>query len=234
MSHDLFKPLGAIAEAAGATSGAAAEGASGDAGEEAGGGDMADNVTAIPSLCMACHETGMTRVLLTRIPFFRDVILMAFECEECGYRNSEVQSAEVQEKGCQFEATIRTARDLNRQLVKSDRAVVRIPELDFEIPAITQKGVFTTVEGLLSRAIDNLAAEQPLRRAVNAEMADKVDTFLVRLTALREGGVLPFTLLLDDPSGNSFLENLHAPRHDPDLKVSGGGLAVLTHGRCAP
>jgi zinc finger protein len=224
MSHDLFKPLGDIADAAGGGAGGAPA-ASGEAGGAEGVTDMTDNVTVIPSLCMACHETGVTRILLTRIPFFRDVILMAFECEECGYRNSEVQSAEVQEKGCLFEATVRTQRDLNRQLVKSDRAAVRIPELDFEIPAITQKGVFTTVEGLLSRAIDNLAAEQPLRRAVDADMADKVDAFLVRLTALREGGTLPFTLVLDDPSGNSFLENPLAPRHDPNLKVRphGGG-----------
>ena len=43
-----------------------------------------------------------------------------------------------------------------RQVVKSDSATVTIPELDFEIPAATQKGSITTVEGLLSDASDNL------------------------------------------------------------------------------
>ena len=43
-----------------------------------------------------------------------------------------------------------------RQVVKSDSATVTIPELDFEIPAATQKGSITTVEGLLSDASENL------------------------------------------------------------------------------
>lgn len=223
----MFKPIGTIADATGAAPAPASEGSiardGGEGSGEGAAGDMADNVMAIPSLCMACHETGVTRLLLTRIPFFRDVILMAFECEECGYRSSEVQPSEYQEKGCAFEVTVRSTADLNRQLVKSDRATVRVPEVDLEIPANTQKGVFTTVEGLLSRAVDNLSAEQPLRRSVDPDTADKVDAFLVKLCALRDGTALPFSLLLDDPSGNSFLENLHAPRHDPDMKVRGDG-----------
>ena len=40
-------------------------------------------------------------MLLTRIPFFKDVIIMSFECQHCGYTNNEVQSAgKVQDKGC--------------------------------------------------------------------------------------------------------------------------------------
>ena len=45
---------------------------------------------------------------------------------------------------------------LSRQIVKSDSATIRIPELDFEIPAATQKGTISTVEGLLSDAATNL------------------------------------------------------------------------------
>lgn len=32
------------------------------------------------------------------------------------------------------------AQDMNREVVKTDSATTRIPELDFEIPAFTQKG----------------------------------------------------------------------------------------------
>lgn len=31
-------------------------------------------------------------------------------------------------------------QDMNREVVKTDCATARIPELDFEIPAFTQKG----------------------------------------------------------------------------------------------
>ena len=52
---------------------------------------------------------------------------------------------------------------LNRMVVKSSSAVFRIPELDFEIPAGTQKGQVTTVESILSRTIENLRQDQPYR-----------------------------------------------------------------------
>ena len=49
-------------------------------------------VDNIDSLCMNCEEQGVTRLFLTRIPFFKEVVLMSFECPHCGYRNSEIQS----------------------------------------------------------------------------------------------------------------------------------------------
>jgi zinc finger protein len=41
---------------------------------------------------------------------------------------------------------------LRRQVVKSNTATVTVPELQFEIPPGTQKGVITTMEGLLTDA----------------------------------------------------------------------------------
>jgi zinc finger protein len=42
---------------------------------------------------------------------------------------------------------------------------------------------------------------------------------LTRLRSVKDGELLPFSLLMDDPSGNSFLENPFAPRHDPNLRM---------------
>lgn len=50
-------------------------------------------VQEIDSLCMRCEEQGVTRMLLTSIPFFREIIVMSFRCEHCGWQNNEVQSA---------------------------------------------------------------------------------------------------------------------------------------------
>ena len=38
---------------------------------------------------------------------------------------------------------------MSRQIVKSDKAAIRIPELDFEMPGVAQRGSLTTIEGLL-------------------------------------------------------------------------------------
>ena len=84
---------------------------------------------------------GTTRLLLTKIPFYKDVILMSFECEHCGHQNNEIQSGgKVEEKGIRIKLKAETEDDLNRTLVKSDFTSVTIPELDFEIPANSQKG----------------------------------------------------------------------------------------------
>ena len=47
----------------------------------------------IESLCLNCQENGETRMLLTKIPYFRDIIVMSFRCEHCGYTNTETQNA---------------------------------------------------------------------------------------------------------------------------------------------
>lgn len=52
----------------------------------------------------------MTRLLLTTIPFFREVIVSSFSCEHCGWNNTEVQSAgRIQDQGVRYTLTVRAA-----------------------------------------------------------------------------------------------------------------------------
>ncbi len=57
------------------------------------------------------------------------------------------------------------------QVVKSDTATAIVPELAFEIPADTQRGSITTVEGLLRDAAEALRALQPERTAADPAQA---------------------------------------------------------------
>ncbi|CAD6342631.1 unnamed protein product [Miscanthus lutarioriparius] len=179
----------------------------------------------IESLCMRCGENGITRLLLTLIPHFREVVLMAFECPHCGERNNEIQFAgQLQPKGCCYSLEVPSGQSeiLNRQVVKSDSATIKIPELDFEIPPEAQRGhafyfpfkmfyfaasllilyLVNQVEGIIMRAVDELQALQDERK----------------LRSLGSGEAA-FTFVLDDPAGNSFIENPHAPSSDPLLSV---------------
>lgn len=80
-------------------------------------------------------------MLLTKIPFYKDVVIMSFDCEHCGYQNNELQSGgKIAEQGIEITLIVKTHRDLNRQVVKSDYTSVKIPSLDFEIPSKSQKG----------------------------------------------------------------------------------------------
>ncbi|KFZ57184.1 Zinc finger protein ZPR1, partial [Antrostomus carolinensis] len=131
----------------------------------------------------------------------------------------------IQEQGVRYTLAVTSRQDMNREVVKTDCATARIPELDFEIPAFTQKGVLTTIEGIIDRAVVGLEQDQPLRRATDGEVASKIDEFIGKLKQLKEVHS-SFTLIIDDPSGNSFVENPHAPRRDDAL--------VVTHYRRTP
>lgn len=109
---------------------------------------------------------------------------------------------------------------LSRQVVKSDSAVVTIPELEFEIPAATQKGSITTVEGLLMDAASNIKLLQEERRAADPTTAKLIDDFLVKLDTCQLGE-RDFTVLVDDPAGNSYVESPGGnPRQDAILQAS--------------
>lgn len=175
----------------------------------------------IESLCMRCGENGTTRLLLTRIPHFREVVLMAFECPHCNERNNEVQFAgQLQSQGCAYTLKVPAGESkvLNRQVVKSDSATIKVPELEFEIPPESQAGTLSTVEGVLTRAADELQALQEERRKVDAQTAEAIDVFLTKLKACAKGEQ-DFTFVIDDPSGNSYIENPYAPSSDPLLST---------------
>lgn len=93
---------------------------------------------------------------------------------------------------------------MNRQVVKSDFASVKIPEVDLEIPAKSQNGgkdtaafakckllymlffaEITTVEGIIDRAITGLELDQETRRKEDSENASKIDDFIERLKDLK-------------------------------------------------
>ena len=183
----------------------------------------ADESTAglqeIESLCVSCYKEGVTKLLLTKIPHYKEIILMSFNCDYCGFNNNEIQSGgAIQEQGLRVTVTIATERDLSRQVVRSDYATIKIPTLELEIPPKGQKGEISTVEGVLQRTVTALEQDQPVRRHLDPEGASQIDSFVARIQevlSLEES----FILEIDDPSGNSFIENPHAPGHDPGRTV---------------
>ncbi|KAL2912308.1 nucleolar zinc-finger protein [Polyrhizophydium stewartii] len=208
--------------------------------------DGEQKITEIESYCMNCGDNGTTRMLLTVIPHFREVVVMAFDCPHCGFRNNEVQpAAALAELGVHQTIRVDAKEELSRQVVKSESASVRFEELDFEIPA--QKGVLTTIEGLLQSAIEGLSQNQDERKVGRArlfalhgghlscsillrtdpsnsidqeaqpEVYAKIQEIIGELQVYVDG-TRPFTMVLDDPAGNSYIENPRAPLDDPKVR----------------
>ncbi|CAI7988803.1 Zinc finger protein ZPR1 [Geodia barretti] len=173
----------------------------------------------VESLCMDCERNGKTRLLLTKIPMFKEVVVSSFHCPHCGASNSSIQSgAAMEPKGVKYKFSVQHPEDLNRLIVKADTATVCVPELDFEIPPSTNEGSITTIESILLKAAVGLEKEQPVRKALNPDLAAKLDMFIQQLRDCVELKQ-KFTFVIDDPAGNSYVENKLAPMADPSLNV---------------
>lgn len=162
-------------------------------------------VEEIESLCMNCHQDGITKLLLTRIPFFREIVIMSFSCDECGFQNNEIQSAgEIQPKGAKFALRVEKNEDLQRNVVKSDVAVVRVEDIDLEIPA--GKGQYTNIEGIISTIKADLEQHQDERMRQMPEVGAKVGQVIRGLEDMLNGQRYPFIISVDDTTGNSMIE----------------------------
>ena len=130
---------------------------------------------------------------------------MSFYCEHCHLKNNEIQPAgEIQEQGSKYEFKLNSLADLERQLVKSDTAILRIEDLEIEVPP--GRGRLTNVEGILSEILKDLEGDQKLRKKEDPELYKKIDGVVQPLIKMLIGSRFPFTVSLDDPAGNSWIE----------------------------
>lgn len=88
---------------------------------------------------------------------------MSFYCEHCHFKNNEIQPAgEIQEQGAKYIFKLDQMDDLERKVVKSDTAILRIEELEIEVPP--GRGRLTNVEGILSEVHQDLEGSQKNRK----------------------------------------------------------------------
>lgn len=100
-------------------------------------------------------------------------------------------------------------------MVKNESAVFKIEDLDLEMPS--GQGQLTNLEGLLSKVLVELEADQPQRKRENLELYTALDGIIQKLIKMMNGCSFPFSVSLDDPSGNSSIEPLPS---DKDTKYS--------------
>ena len=137
-------------------------------------------------------------MMLTSIPYFREVIVMSFRCEHCGATNNEIQTAgtirgspssdtwhtrdgaderAITELGVTYTLKVQHRGDLDRQLVRSQACEISIPEFELTLPP-NERGQLTTVEGLLRDIVADLSADQPLRRIQNEAAYAKIQEII--------------------------------------------------------
>ena len=69
--------------------------------------------------CTQCNAPCDTNMKAVDIPKFKQVIIMAMVCDNCGYRDNEVKSGSgVADKGHTLSLLIRDTIDLSRDVLK--------------------------------------------------------------------------------------------------------------------
>ncbi|EXJ94114.1 zinc finger protein [Capronia coronata CBS 617.96] len=162
-------------------------------------------VYEIESLCMNCRDEGVTRILPIKIPYFKDILLESFSCEHCGWENKTVKSAgEIQPTGTKYSFRLDKSEDFQRQIVRSDTGVFRIEDIDLEMPP--GPGQLTNLEGMITKIKTDLEYDQPERKQTNPDLYNALDAVIQKVDKMLQGEAFPFTVSVDDPSGNSFIE----------------------------
>ena len=175
-----------------------------------------DQVYELPSECPACAKPCTVNAKNTKIPHFKDVIIMATVCEHCGYKTSDIKTGgEVPEHGKRITVTVKTVEDLSRDILKSETCALKSADLGLEVHAGTLGGRFTTVEGLLTQVRDQLHGQifdvgnEDFQGGDSMPTDTKAqwDAFFGKMNkALKVE--MEFSLILEDPLANSFVQLL--------------------------
>ncbi|KDE54453.1 ZPR1 zinc finger domain-containing protein [Methanoculleus sp. MH98A] len=162
-----------------------------------------------PGTCPACG--GEIRIVHHRldIPHFPDLLLVSIACEACGYRHTDTI---ILGEGDPVRWTVRVEEpgDLAIRVARSTTGKIEIPELGLAVePGTACEGFVTNIEGVLYRfeqAVETILAnpESEDERAAALRMMETI-------AAAREVA-FPFTVVLEDPSGNSALASEKAEK----------------------
>ncbi|KAJ3484884.1 hypothetical protein NLI96_g5339 [Meripilus lineatus] len=175
-----------------------------------------EEIYIFPGTCSSCGHKSDTLIKKVNIPYFQDVLIMSTNCELCGYRDNEVKSGgAISEQGKRITLKVEDRDDLSRDVLKSESCGLSIPEIDLVLQAGTLGGRFTTLEGILDQVYEELS----IKVFADAKSDDGVfERFLQKLKEVKSVD-RPFTIVLDDPLANSYLQNIYAPDPDPNMEI---------------
>eukprot|EP00475_Leptophrys_vorax_P033882 TRINITY_DN5399_c1_g3_i2.p2 TRINITY_DN5399_c1_g3~~TRINITY_DN5399_c1_g3_i2.p2 ORF type:complete len:225 (+),score=79.28 TRINITY_DN5399_c1_g3_i2:495-1169(+) len=174
--------------------------------------DVTQKMAEFPGPCNACGEKAQVRMCMTDVPNFGSIVIMVSECDECGFKDTEVKpGGAVSEFGKRLSLTVTSIDDLSRDLLKSDSAFMEIPEVELEMQAGTLGGKYTTVEGILDDIYDQLSKSSAFEVGDDDDDDDegeegsvpdnKFKAWLRKFKTLKTCRQ-PFTLIIDDPLGS--------------------------------
>ena len=166
--------------------------------------------------CPMCGKKGgRMKTSTLDIPHFKDCVIIEYSCSACFFKSSELKSGGgVSAQGGRWVLKVERKEDLSRDLLKSNTARCSIPEFGFEMMAGSLGGIYTTVEGLLSKIHKKLSTLKNPHSFSFGRSTDN-DTrrhtefshFLSNLESMKSGRdeSFPWTLVIEDPMDQSIV-----------------------------
>ena len=156
---------------------------------------------AVEGPCPFCGGDGLAlRSLPIEVPYFGDALQTTVLCTKCSFHHADLL---LTKEGTPTRYTLRAsgAEDLAARVVRSAAGTIRVPAIGATVePGLRAVAFVSNAEGVLRR-IRDIVAFAP-RHAGTAAARRKADATLARIDAMIEGRA-PFTLVLEDPTGNS-------------------------------
>lgn len=186
-----------------------------------------------------CQVTGQVTLVTTQVnvPYFGDALESTMRCGACGFRHADFMILGTKEPvRLTFHAKDETA--LSVRVIRSNSGTIRLPEIGFTAePSALSESYVSNVEGVLDRAKNILLTaldwnkDEPAKVALLHQYLEAYDR-MVR-------GQQPFTLIIDDPFGNSAIvseEVIKRPLSEDEIAVLKTGMTVvdLTQGEADP
>lgn len=152
----------------------------------------------LKSACPVCQSEIEYKYQTEDIPFFSDILITTALCE-CGYRFTDTIILGEGDP-VRWSIAVQSADDLNVRVVRSSRGTIKIPELGVTIePGPACEACITNIEGILWKIREIV---ENIQRSAEGEGRERSDEVLMRIDRAL-AGTLPFTFILEDPSGNS-------------------------------
>lgn len=149
--------------------------------------------------CAACGEECEYVYQTETIPYFSDILIVSSQCPACGYRYANTQLLREGEPA-RFTFRVESADDLSVRVVRSMNATLRIPDFGVEIdPGPACEGFVTNVEGVLDRILSVVLGVLTWAEGPERDRAEFLKSEIMDARA----GAIPFTLIVEDPTGNS-------------------------------
>ncbi|CAF1020029.1 unnamed protein product [Brachionus calyciflorus] len=185
--------------------------------------DSNNDLVEFEDQCPSCFKFCKTNMKPTEIPYFKSVIIMCTVCDFCGFKSCEVKSGSgISDKGIRYVLKITEPSDMSRDLLKSEDASFEIPELDFFVNSGTLGGKFTTIEGIIKNAceqLENWCLSSFKNDLESQDKANIMEDLIQKLIMIQNGKMFDVHIILDDPSGNSYIQNSYSPDNDPNMKI---------------